>query len=232
MEVVACLLSLGNGRNQSLHDSYLLVKDMLSLAASEGAIDVLQEFLLFDARPGLSEFRVTLLEDSSLQGRRQVTSNLIGAAAYYNRAEFLGYLLKGNHKRDQKDLLNIDELAKEHLESSNKGSSTRLRRKFQGLTPVQLGVVNRSTRRKAVPHSLIGIIDLLGIYGANLSVKDKNGNNLIQLAVKHGSVDALRYLVHNTEIDIATERNVEVGVPSSVGQECSPARRRGRRRHR
>ncbi len=55
------------------------------------------------------------------------------------------------------------------------------------------------------------VLLVMSQYGANFNIRDHNGNNLAHLALKSRVPKALEFLVNNTDIDVTTERNMDVG---------------------
>lgn len=138
-----------------------------------------------------------------------VTSNVIGAAAYYGQDKALKFFLK-ELGRDFVDVKAIE------TADRNQAKGVAFKPDMQGFTPLQLCIVS--------PHVNLESVRLLFGADANHEVREAvTNNNIVHLAAKHCQDTAvLQYVVKNAKVDIF-ERNKQGDNALTICQQFNSA---------
>ena len=132
-------------------------------------------------------------------------SNMVGAACYYGRTDFLEYILK-NYKLD----INIQTTEKK----SKSGLKMGFSKEYQGLYPPMLGVVSDIS-----DDTTVKILKILNNYNCKLKNCDNNKDNIIHLATKNKKILTVKYLIDELNLNsLLNENNKDGYTPLSLAQ--------------
>ena len=132
-------------------------------------------------------------------------SNMVGAACYYGRTEFLEYILK-NYKID----INIQTTEKK----SKSGLKVGFSKEYHGLYPPMLGVVSDIS-----DETTVKILKILNNYNCKLKNCDNNKDNIIHLATKNKKILTVKYLIDELNLtSLLNDNNKDGYTPLSLAQ--------------
>ena len=132
-------------------------------------------------------------------------SNMVGAACYYGRTEFLEYILK-NYKID----INIQTAEKK----SKSGLKLGFSKEYLGLSPPMLTVVSDIS-----DETTVKILKILNNYNCKLKSCDNNKDNIIHLATKNKKILTVKYLIDELNLkSLLNENNKDGYTPLSLAQ--------------
>ena len=132
-------------------------------------------------------------------------SNMVGAACYYGRTEFLEYILK-NYKID----INIQTAEKK----SKSGLKLGFSKEYLGLSPPMLTVVSDIS-----DETTVKILKILNNYNCKLKSYDNNKDNIIHLATKNKKILTVKYLIDELNLkSLLNENNKDGYTPLSLAQ--------------
>jgi ankyrin repeat protein len=191
-----------NDKAHENRDVYIDVElPMIILAAIGGDIDIFSYFI--DKGSNInSAAHITL----SKKHRNSVTSNILGAAAYYGRVDLANYILD-KYKKVDINFRAIEKKSKIKINLQNK--------EFTDFTPLLLSIVS-----DAPEDYSIHIIKLLHKYGANFETTDFAMNNILHLAVKYNKLAIIKFLVEKLNLyneGINKGGHTPLGIASELG---------------
>ena len=132
-------------------------------------------------------------------------SNMVGAACYYGRTEFLEYILK-NYKID----INIQTTEKK----SKSGLKVGFSKEYTGLYPPMLGVVSDIS-----DETTVKVLKTLNNYNCKLKNCDNNKDNIIHLATKNKKILTVKYLIDELNLSsLLNDNNKDGYTPLSLAQ--------------
>lgn len=188
-------LSVYGDVNQNKEELNLVDIPLLILAAIGGSIEIFN-YLLKKGADMKQIGHITL----SPKKRNSVISNVLGAAAFYERSSLLEYLadnslIKEANKKENGSTTSVLSYNFKSTEKKIKNNNIPFVKEYTGYTPVMLSIVNT----KELSKVLITFKVLMN--KVNTKIIDHEGNNLLHLASKSLNSSLVEFLIDELKMN-------------------------------
>ena len=187
-------------------ESYLEFQIPFALMVGiSGHVDIFEKFMNIKL---IVDKKVTGVIGLSKKYKNAISSNVIGACAFYGHSKLLHFILNNYHEKEQFDL---DFVSKEEKGKKNKLSFNK---EYTGCTPALLAIIG-----PASDEYTLDVLKYLKEFGAKFDISMWNKENILHLAVKNNKLECAKYICEELKLkNLVNDTNKDGYTPLSLAQ--------------
>ena len=187
-------------------ESYLEFQIPFALMVGiSGHVDIFEKFMNIKL---IVDKKVTGIIGLSKKYKNAISSNVIGACAFYGHSKLLHFILNNYHEKEQFDL---DFVSKEEKGKKNKLSFNK---EYTGCTPALLAIIG-----PASDEYTLDVLKYLKEFGAKFDISMWNKENILHLAVKNNKLECAKYICEELKLkNLVNDTNKDGYTPLSLAQ--------------
>ena len=187
-------------------ESYLEFQIPFALMVGiSGHVDIFEKFMNIKL---IVDKKVTGVIGLSKKYKNAISSNVIGACAFYGHSKLLHFILNNYHEKEHFDL---DFVSKEEKGKKNKLSFNK---EYTGCTPALLAIIG-----PASDEYTLDVLKYLKEFGAKFDISMWNKENILHLAVKNNKLECAKYICEELKLkNLVNDTNKDGYTPLSLAQ--------------